>query len=54
MKMFATKVAREQRIPFVVEIDPFYSPENIAHLERGVTDLKAGRNWHEHDLVEVD
>jgi DNA-damage-inducible protein J len=54
IKMFATKVVREQRLPFAVEIDPFYSPENIAELERGIADLKAGRNWHEHDLIEVE
>lgn len=54
MKMFATKVVREQRLPFVIEVDPFYSPENIAALERGAADLEAGRNWHEHELIEVD
>ena len=28
--MFATKVTREQRIPFEVNADPFFSEENLA------------------------
>lgn len=30
--IFAKKVAREQRIPFSVEVDPFYSDENMERL----------------------
>lgn len=52
INMFAKKVVREQRLPFAVELDPFYSPENITELERGIADLEAGRNWHEHELIE--
>lgn len=52
-KMFATKVVNEQRLPFAVEIDPFYSPENIAELERRTKDIEAGINCHEHELIEV-
>jgi DNA-damage-inducible protein J len=51
IKLFATKVAREQRIPFDVEIDPFYSKANIAELERRVTNIDSGINIHEHDLI---
>ena len=52
--VFATKVAREQRIPFEICCDPFYSEENMAHLRTVIADAKAGRNMESHDLIEVD
>lgn len=53
--MFATKVARERRIPFEVSCDPFYSKENIAELEKRIANLNAGiTSLKEHDLIEVD
>ena len=52
--MFATKVTKEQKIPFEITNDPFYSEENIAELKRRIADMKAGRNMHEHELIEVD
>jgi DNA-damage-inducible protein J len=39
--MFATKVARERRIPFEVSADPLYSKENIEELERRIANLNA-------------
>lgn len=48
-----TKVANERRIPFDVSDDPFYSPENMAELARRVAAVKAGRNMHEHQLINV-
>ena len=53
MKMFAIKVAREQRLPFSVEVDPFYSAENMEELAKRVKDIEAGENCHEHELIEV-
>ena len=41
--IFAKKVAREQRIPFVLEVDGFYSRPNLAHLDCGIAELEAGR-----------
>lgn len=50
--MFATKVTREQRIPFEIVADPFYSRVNIERLERAAADANAGRNMSEHELIE--
>lgn len=53
--MFATKVTREQRIPFEIVADPFYSEENLNELERRIADVKAGKSvLKEHDLIEVE
>ena len=51
--MFATKVAREKRIPFELEVDPFYSKENMDRLKRIVKDIESGKaKLVEHDLIE--
>ena len=53
--MFAAKVTRDQRIPFEIVADPFYSAENMAELERRVADLRSGKSvLKEHELIEVD
>lgn len=52
--IFATKVSREQRIPFEVAVDPFYSEANMNRLRQAVADARAGRNMTEHELIEVD
>ena len=54
INIFLTKVANERRIPFEVSADPFYSDEHIEMLERRIADMKAGRNMHEHELIEVE
>ena len=54
INIFLTKVANERRIPFEVSADPFYSDEHIEMLERRIADMKAGRNMHEHDLIEAE
>jgi DNA-damage-inducible protein J len=46
---------RENRIPFELSADPFYSKENIAELERRVADIRSGKSTlKEHELIEVD
>jgi len=51
--VFAKKVAREKRIPFEMELDPFYSESNIRYLEQQMADYKAGRlQIEKHDLIE--
>lgn len=53
--IFAKKVCREKRIPFEVNIDPFFSAENISELERRISDVNTGKSTlKEHDLIEVE
>jgi DNA-damage-inducible protein J len=52
--MFATKVIQEQRIPFEITADPFYSKENMETLKRRIDDINNGVNVHEHELIEVE
>ena len=53
---YTKTVLRLRKIPFTIEAeaDPFYSEENMAVLKRRIADMKAGRNMHEHDLIEVE
>ena len=37
-----------------LELDPFWSEENMAELKRRIEDAKHGRNMHEHALIEVE
>ena len=53
VNMFVKAVIREQKLPFEVKIDPFYSRENMERLEKSVQQLKDG-NGTEHQLIEVD
>lgn len=51
--MFLTKVGRERRIPFEITADPFYSPENLAELERRIKSVRNGTSTlKEHELIE--
>ena len=45
MSVSAFTVIREERIPFEVSIDPFYSESNIRSLENIVRDIKDGKLW---------
>lgn len=51
--LFATKVVREQRIPFEITADPFYSESNMAFLRKSIAALNAGGGV-EHELLEDD
>lgn len=51
--IFARKMCREQRIPFEVSIDPFFSKSNMEHLRRGVEAINSGKGV-EHEIIEVD
>lgn len=50
--IFLKAVARENRIPFELKGDPFYSPANISRLEKAIADIKAGHKLSEHELIE--
>ena len=53
--LFLVKVAREKRIPFEINADPFYSAENTAELEKRIASVKNGTSTlKEHELIEVD
>jgi DNA-damage-inducible protein J len=49
--IFATKVAREKRIPFEVAVDPFYSERNMARLRKSIAQMEStGGTIHEVDV----
>ena len=51
--IFARKVANEQRIPFEVSVDHFYSQSNMEYLKKVITDIEEGRaGLVERDLLE--
>ena len=51
--IFARKVANEQRIPFEVSVDHFYSQSNMEYLKKVITDIDVGRAvLVERDLLE--
>ena len=52
--IFAKKMSREQRIPFEVSIDPFYSEANMRHLTQVISEIDSGNAvLREHELTEV-
>ena len=53
INMFARATVNKQRIPFPIEVDPFYSKTNIEHLKRAIRQLEDG-NGVEHELIEAD
>ena len=51
--VFAKKVSRENRIPFELSVDPFYSESNMRYLEEKMAAYKAGTlKFAEHELIE--
>ena len=52
--MFVKNVIANQKLPFNVERDPFYSKENMDHLTRIIKDIESGKSkLTEHELIEV-
>lgn len=49
--IFAKKTVKEQKIPFEITADPFYSIENIKRLEKACEDLNNGKGT-KHELME--
>lgn len=55
INVFLKKVARENRIPFELNADPFYSESNIRYLEQIMGDVKSGKaHFAEHELIEEE
>ena len=54
LNVFMRQAVRQGGIPFAVQVDPFFSEKNLAHIRRVAADMDAGRNVAEHDLIEVD
>ncbi len=50
--LFAKKVVRENRIPFEISVDPFYSPANQAFLKKAIEQYENGQ-MTEHELIEA-
>ena len=53
INMFVKSVIREQKLPFEVKADPFYSDENMEVLRRSIKQLESGKGVA-HELIEVD
>lgn len=51
VNLFVKAVIREQRIPFEISADPFWSEANQAVLRRSTAELDAGRGVR-HELIE--
>ncbi len=39
--IFAKKMIRENRLPFEVSLDPFYSEKNISRLKRSIAQMES-------------
>lgn len=50
INVYLKKIARENKIPFELTADPFYSKENIDYLEKKYNDYKNGKL----ELIERD
>ena len=53
INIFAKTVVRQNKIPFEIAIDPFYSETNQAYLRRAVAALNAGKNIVEKTMDEL-
>ncbi|MFG6360247.1 type II toxin-antitoxin system RelB/DinJ family antitoxin [Taurinivorans muris] len=48
ISIFATTVVKEQRIPFEISADPFYSEKNMARLRKSMREMEEnGGTVHE-------
>ena len=46
--MLAKKMTREQRLPFELSVDPFYSEQNQARLRKSIAEMEStGGTVHE-------
>ena len=53
VRMFLKQMVRDNGMPFRPSVDPFYSPQNMAHLRQSIKDFNDGqKNFAVHDLIE--
>lgn len=53
--IFAKKLAKERKIPFEIDSDPFYSKKNVKRLEKSIEQLeKTGGTIHKITIDGVD
>ena len=53
VNMFITACLRENKIPFEIKADPFWSEENQTRLRESIKQIEDGK-FSEHDLIEVE
>ncbi len=53
MNMFAKITIRENRIPFNISDDPFWTAENQNCLRKSVKDIESGR-FTAHEIIEAE
>ena len=51
--IYLETVVKEQRIPFSIQYDSFYSKENMDYLKQAAQDMNDGKGV-EHSLIEED
>lgn len=51
--VFAKKAVKEQKIPFEITADPFYSSANIKRLEKAIKELNQGKG-KQHEIIEEE
>ena len=52
INMFIKAVIREQKLPFEIKADPFYSENNMMRLKKAINDANNGK-LTKHELIEV-
>lgn len=53
--VFAKAAVRKQKIPFELEVNPFYSEVNMNRIRKSITNVESGvSKLTEHKLIEVD
>ena len=51
--IFAKKTVKEQKIPFEISNDPFYSTANIKRLEKSIKEAEEGKITV-HEIIEIE
>jgi DNA-damage-inducible protein J len=53
--VFAKAAVRQQKIPFEIAADPFYSETNMSRLRKAIAAVESGKaKLTEHELIEAE